>query len=284
MLLYRIADWLAHFENNRTKDMKIMRWTPVPNKLDGDGYTELLDHPNGAAHYGVWMAIVCIASRCETRGTLLRSTCEPHTSTSLSRISRIPKELFDEAIPRLVSIGWLSSEPYKSQALAGTCGKPAGIPQASAMEGKGRERKGRKGTEEKGREGTEEKETSVEFGNSTVVSVGEVIEHYQQYHPRSKPGDKEKSKIHARLKDGYSVDDLKAAIDGCHRSPFHCGENEGGKKYQSLELIVRDASHVATFLETPINGEEPVLSEKTRRTMRAVAVFVDQEESKNEQD
>jgi hypothetical protein len=130
------------------------------------------------------------------------------------------------------------------------------------------------------------KEISVEQKGSTALSaddVGGVVKHYQDYHPKSKPGKKEKGKIRARLQESYSVDDLKAAIDGCHRSPFHCGENDGGKKYQSLELIVRDASHVAQFLEIPLNGEEPVLSERTRRTIRAVAAFADQEESKNEQ-
>ncbi len=116
---------------------------------------------------------------------------------------------------------------------------------------------------------------------SVEIDVREVVKHYQDFHPKSKPGKKEKAKIRLRLKDGYSVDDLKAAIDGCHRSPFHCGENDRGKKYQSLELIMRDASHVTEFLEIPLDGSEPVLSEKTRRTMRAVSTFVDHEESKN---
>lgn len=129
------------------------------------------------------------------------------------------------------------------------------------------------------------KETSVEQKGSTALSaddVGEVVKHYQDFHPKSKPGEKEKGKIRARLKDGYSVEDLKAAIDGCHRSPHHCGENDSGKNFQSLELIVRDASHVSQFLEIPIKGEEPVLSERTRRIMRAGAAFIEQEESKNE--
>jgi len=129
------------------------------------------------------------------------------------------------------------------------------------------------------------KETYVEQKGSTALSandVGAVVRHYQTYHPKSKPGEKEKGRIRARLKDGYSLEDLKAAIDGCHRSPFHCGENDGGKKYQTLDLCVRSASHVAQFLEIPINGEEPVLSERTRRIMRAGASFIEQEESKNE--
>lgn len=108
MNLIRIINWDG-YENNRTRSLKRMDWVPVPNKMDGDGYTELLDHPNGAAHYGAWMALLLIASKCEVRGTLTRnSKGQPHTSDSLSRISRIPLVIFNEVLPRLTSIGWIS--------------------------------------------------------------------------------------------------------------------------------------------------------------------------------
>jgi hypothetical protein len=65
MNILRIRDWSEHFENNRTKELVRMAWVPVPNKQDGDGYTELLDHVNGAAHLGAWIAIVELASTRE---------------------------------------------------------------------------------------------------------------------------------------------------------------------------------------------------------------------------
>ncbi len=34
-----IRNWSENFENNRTRDLKEMKWIPVPNKHDGDGYT-----------------------------------------------------------------------------------------------------------------------------------------------------------------------------------------------------------------------------------------------------
>jgi len=67
-----IKNWDKHFENNRTRDLKQMRWVPFPNSHDGDGYTELVEHKNGPAHLGCWVAIVQVASKCDTRGTLLR--------------------------------------------------------------------------------------------------------------------------------------------------------------------------------------------------------------------
>jgi hypothetical protein len=88
--------------------------------------------------------------------------------------------------------------------------------------------------------------------------VRDVFAHYRRQHPRSfprpMPGSKEWLKVVQRLREGYSVQDLCDAIDGYHRSPFHCGENQGGTKYLGLELIMRDGSHVAQgiqFLEEP---------------------------------
>lgn len=110
--MYRITDWRKHFENNRTKELKRMDWIPIPNRMDGDGYTELLDHPNGAAHFGAWIAIVEISSRQDERGTLPQLGAGiPHDlagmSQRLARISRIPAATFEEVIPRLIQIGWI---------------------------------------------------------------------------------------------------------------------------------------------------------------------------------
>lgn len=46
----------------------------------------------------------------------------------------------------------------------------------------------------------------------------------------------------------YSVDDCKAAIDGCANSHFHMGQNKHGKVYNSLELIFRSSEHIERFI------------------------------------
>lgn len=126
---YRIRDWANHFENNRTRELKELRFVIMPNKQDGDGYTELLDHANGAAHYGAWCSLVQVASKgqhpaggcgipagcCECRGILLRDGARPHDPASLSRLTRIPAAIFQEVLPRLVTIGWLESEQTQVQ-------------------------------------------------------------------------------------------------------------------------------------------------------------------------
>lgn len=120
MDIFRIRDWDKHYENNRTRELKKLEWVPVPNRMDGAGYNELVDHPNGAAHLGAWLAILEIASRCRVRGTLAKedlgtvpqegaAQCGevPITAKDLARMSRLPQSLFEEVMPRLLSIGWV---------------------------------------------------------------------------------------------------------------------------------------------------------------------------------
>jgi uncharacterized protein YdaU (DUF1376 family) len=98
----------------------------------------------------------------------------------------------------------------------------------------------------------------------------EVADHYCTYHPRSKAGDKELSKIRERLKDGFTVDDLKLAIDGCHVSPWHCGQNNENRKYQNLELIMRDSSKVTQFIELAGQQGDPKLTARSSRSLSAI--------------
>lgn len=103
--------------------------------------------------------------------------------------------------------------------------------------------------------------------------VREVFAHYRTYHPRAFPAPKAKGqewrKIRERLREGHTVEDLKAAIDGYHRSPFHCGENDTGAKYLDLELFVRDGSHVAKGIEYAEQRAGPVLGQREKRSVRA---------------
>jgi hypothetical protein len=115
--MIEIVDWDKYYENNRTRELKQMQWVPMPNHHDGDGYTALLDHPNGTAHFGAWCALIQVASRCGNpaggcgntagRGILMRKGGEAHDPASLARITRIPETIWLEVLPRLVNIGWI---------------------------------------------------------------------------------------------------------------------------------------------------------------------------------
>lgn len=149
MIFYRIKNH-SLFEKNRTRELKAPKWVAVPNKQDGDGYTELLDHPNGGLHYGVWIAVLLVASKSKNRWSLVRDNGEPHSPSSLARMTHFPSSAIEEAISRLVEVGWLEAVSQSGEEVteipqegagkvresrtnpAGRCGNPAPIPQASA--------------------------------------------------------------------------------------------------------------------------------------------------------
>ena len=133
--VYRVKDWNRHYENNRSRVLKNLEWLPVPNRLDNDGYIELVMHPNGPAHLGAWLAILQVASRCKPRGVLIRDSLTPHSPESISRITRIPPDLISDAIGRLTApeIGWLEIVPIQ-QALAEIRHDDAGIRQGGDVD------------------------------------------------------------------------------------------------------------------------------------------------------
>lgn len=104
---YRIKDWAQLFENHKTRILQRLDFVLLPNKMDGMGYTELVSHEHGAAHFGAWVAMLEIASRQKPRGTL--PSLRGNTAAALAKISRLPQQLFVEVIERLLSfeIGWL---------------------------------------------------------------------------------------------------------------------------------------------------------------------------------
>jgi len=57
-----------------------------------------------------------------------------------------------------------------------------------------------------------------------------------------------KSKVAARLREGYTIDELKMAIDGLAGSQYHRGDNEQGKVYLELEQCTRTGSRVEMFM------------------------------------
>lgn len=87
--------------------------------------------------------------------------------------------------------------------------------------------------------------------------IREVFEHWVASHGKrigTKLDQKRKAKIRARLREGFTVEQLKQAIDGCKLSEFHMAN----PNYSSLETILRDAgtteSHVERLSTTAPDG------------------------------
>jgi hypothetical protein len=124
-----------------------MRWVPVPNKHDGEGFQRIMREPDGMVIYGCWHLILQVASKClRCRGTLLRDDGTPYTADSLSLKTGWRNVAdFKRALEFLSSpdVAWIE---VVTQEGAGIPQEGAGIPQEPARNGRewnGREWKGR---------------------------------------------------------------------------------------------------------------------------------------------
>jgi len=64
---------------------------------------------------------------------------------------------------------------------------------------------------------------------------------------KSKLTDKRNKNIKARLKDGYSVEDIKLAILNCSKDSFSMGQNDRAKEFNDIELICRSGEKLESF-------------------------------------
>lgn len=102
------------------------------------------------------------------------------------------------------------------------------------------------------------KETHVESADSTAGLVEAIFSYWQERldHPNTKLTPERRRRVEARLRDKYTVEQIKQGIDGCASSPFNRGENDRGRPFDDLELICRNGSKLESFiaLVTPRNG------------------------------
>lgn len=78
-------------------------------------------------------------------------------------------------------------------------------------------------------------------------------------HPKAALDAKREKAITARLRDGYSPEDLILAVKGCKLTPHNMGKNDRNQVYDDIELICRDAAHVDRFIRNAAasNGSRP---------------------------
>src|ERR1700693_1290175 len=96
--LLQVRAWDQLYENNRSRELGTTTWFPIPNDLSAYGYVELVSHAEGPAHFGVWNALLMVASKAKPRGLLIREDGQPHTSESLARVTRLPQAVIDACV------------------------------------------------------------------------------------------------------------------------------------------------------------------------------------------
>ena len=138
-MTYRIKNWDRVFEKADTRQCKRMLWTAMPNKHDGKSYRRLMRAD--PAHYLAWTLIVQLASKCPVRGVLADED-GPLTPEDMYIKTDCPAEVFQNALPMLVQIGWLSkvedatsTPPPLRQHSTTTSALPAGHQIATASSG-----------------------------------------------------------------------------------------------------------------------------------------------------
>ena len=114
--------------------------------------------------------------------------------------------------------------------------------------------------------------------------INAVFDYYKSTlnHPRAKLDEKRKRCVRMRLQNGYSVDDIKIAIDGCLASPYHQGENKRNQVYDSLELICRDAEHIDRFIKLAKDPNAKLISAKGRQARQNGQTWLQMRQAKRE--
>ncbi len=180
--MLRVRNWDQLYENNRSRGMKRTSWFPAPNDLSSDRYVGLVSHEHGAAHLGIWVAVLMVASRAiPQRGLLTKDDGQPHTAESLALVTRLPAALVDEALERLLRLRLLEvMEPDTLTASdtpphpgAANPQEPAAKPQGGAVEGKGREHHHQEGNGKEGKRTTRNRveKTTEEVSKRSSASV-----------------------------------------------------------------------------------------------------------------
>ena len=126
-------------------------------------------------------------------------------------------------------------------------------------------RKEGKGKERKGKERKEHKtlvQTPPEPKPDSVLSQVTEIFHFwcdtmKKNRAQNKITPKRDKAIRARLKEGYTVEDIKLAITGCSKDAFSMGQNDRGKPFNDIELICRTGEKLEGFRDhQPLSFEE----------------------------
>jgi hypothetical protein len=180
MKLYKIRNWNALFENNRSRQVDKLTWVSIPNRHDGENFSNIVQHPEGAMIFSGFILMVEVASKCNPRGTLIKTDGTPHTPPSLSLKTRAPQKWFDSAIKFLEThTDWLDVEELTNMTSAE---RHTDVTQLTPACEEGKE--GKEGKEEKGMEGMEQT-TSAERHPTDAQLTPEAISVPENSEPKS---------------------------------------------------------------------------------------------------
>lgn len=126
----------------------------------------------------------------------------------------------------------------------------------------------------------EPKATKVKSNVPPSGETAEVFAYWQRAmaHPQAKLDAKRERNIKARLKDGYTVEQLCKAVDGCKLSPHHMGQNDTRTVYDDIELICRDGPRVDKFIALVERGGGMAMSPGLRQQVDVLQTWLEKQE------
>lgn len=147
-IVYQVADWDAHFENDRSRTRDRCSFVCVPNKQHGMGFCYVVSEPDGGAIYGVWNMILgaCSQQNLPRKGWLTsngRPDGLPWDEISLSMKFRRPLGEIRRALDFLSTpaVGWLIRHSLPADSPSTHSPLPVDPPAGTLKDLKGRERK-----------------------------------------------------------------------------------------------------------------------------------------------
>lgn len=98
-----------------------------------------------------------------------------------------------------------------------------------------------------------------------VSQEREIFLHWQRVldKPRSKLTPERRTRVRARLRDGYTVEDIKKAIDAVASSDWHRGSNNADREFTDLVLICQNGSKLESYIDL-WDRENGVVSSRSR--------------------
>ena len=105
------------------------------------------------------------------------------------------------------------------------------------------------------------KEKSLSKANALPSEVSQIFDYWvntmQKPINQTQLTPKRKKAISDRLKNGYTVEAIKAAIYNCSNDGFSMGQNDRNKPFNDIELICRTGEKLESFIERPtINSKK----------------------------
>lgn len=254
-----------------------MTWAQIDDRLD--------EHPKFLAagwrleHFGMYVCVLTYCSRYLTDGQVPRSAVDRMGGGDKKSNRRVARQLVEKGFWRedgdyFEVVGYLDHNASKSQVMdrisLKSSAKSASGRLGGVKSGEARRSKPPKQDEAKVKQ-VDEAERSPLLSSPLLSSpikkeeedivdpkYQEVLvhEHYLSLHEKhfgrkgvqpKLTGDRLK-KLQARLKDGYSVEQLCQACTGLFLSPHHLGQNDRGEKYLDLFNALKEPHLVDKFI------------------------------------